>query len=85
MAYYKKEANGKWSVQFRYKDHAGLSQRKRKLGFSTKKEATEWMNEFIRKAQADMQMSFDSFTDEYRETVSADLRDSTHRSKEAYY
>lgn len=81
MAYYKKEDNGKWSVQFRYKDHAGISQRKRKLGFSTKKEATEWMNEFIRKAQADMQMTFDSFVEEYFENVSADLRESTLDTK----
>lgn len=81
MAYFNKEKNGKWSVQFRYKDHTGLSKCKHKLGFSTKKEATEWMNEFIRKAQADMQMTFESFVDEYLENVSADLRDSTLATK----
>lgn len=81
MAYYKKEENGKWYVQFRYKDHAGVPKRKRKTGFSTKKEATEWMNEFIRKAQADMQMTFESFVEEYFENLSADLRESTLNTK----
>ena len=39
-----------------------------------KKEATAWMNEFIRKEQSDVCMTFQSFYQEYLENQSADLR-----------
>ena len=79
--YYNKEANGKWSVQFYHVDYAGIRRRKRKLGFDSKREAEDWKEEFIRKAQANMDMRFDSFVDEYFEMISHDIRQSTMYTK----
>lgn len=82
MASYKKEENNKWSVQFRYKNYAGLNCRKHKYGFKTKKEAENWMNEFIKKEQSNVSMTFESFYQLYLENQSADLRASTLATKE---
>ena len=79
--YFNKEANGKWSVQFYHVDYAGIRRRKRKLGFDSKREAEAWKEEFIRKAQANMDMRFDSFVDEYFEMISHDIRQSTMYTK----
>lgn len=79
--YYKFEDNGKWSVQFVYEDYSGVKQRKHKRGFKTKGEARAWKEEFIRKAKADIGMTFESFLDEYFTDVSPDLRDSTIDTK----
>ena len=77
MASIKKEKNNTYSIQFRYKNYAGVNCRKHKYNFKTKKEATAWMNEFIRKEQSDVCMTFQSFYQEYLENQSADLRAST--------
>ena len=82
MASYKKEENNKWSVQFRYKNYAGLNCRKHKYGFKTKKEAKDWMDEFIKKEQSNVSMTFESFYQEYLEDRGADLRGSTLARKE---
>lgn len=78
---FKRENNGKWSVQFSYVDYAGQKRRKHKLGFRTKNDANIWMHEFIRKAQGDMDMSFDSFVNEYLDMLSPDVRQSTMENK----
>lgn len=82
MASIKKEKNNTYSIQFRYKNYAGVNCRKHKYNFKTKKEATAWMNEFIRKEQSDVCMTFQSFYQEYLENQSADLRASTLATKE---
>lgn len=79
--YFKQENNGKWSVQFYYVDYSGVRRRKHKIGFKTKTEARIWQEEFIRKAQADMDMTFESFVAEYFENVSPDLKGSTIDTK----
>lgn len=71
----------KWSVQFPYTDYLGNKLRKHKRGFATKREAKQFMDEFIRKQQADLDMSFSTFFEEYKSNVYADLRDSTKATK----
>lgn len=80
--YFTKEANGKWSTQFYYVDYAGVRRRKRKCGFTTKREAEAWKNEFIRKAKANMDMRFETFVEEYLEMISSDIRQSTMDTKQ---
>ena len=40
----KKDANGTWRIQFRYKDWKGESHKTQKRGFRTKKEAEDWLS-----------------------------------------
>ncbi len=79
--YFNKEPSGKWSVQFTYEDYTGNKRRKRKLGFKTKKEAVEWMEEFKRKQKADIDMKFSTFIDDYFDNMKNDLRESTMITK----
>lgn len=65
----------KWSVQFSYKDYYGNTKRKHKRGFATKRDAKQFMDEFILKQQSNINMSFASFLDEYKENMYSDLRD----------
>lgn len=71
----------KWSVQFSYKDYYGNTKRKHKRGFTTKRDAKQFMDEFILKQQSNIDMSFASFLDEYKENMYSDLRDSTIATK----
>ena len=71
----------KWSVQFSYKDYYGNTKRKHKRGFATKRDAKQFMDEFILKQQSNINMSFASFLDEYKENMYSDLRDSTIATK----
>lgn len=75
------EKNKKWSVQFSYKDYYGNTRRKHKLGFKTKRDAKQYMDEFIKKQQSNIDMTFASFLDEYKENMYLDLRDSTIATK----
>lgn len=81
MGHFKKEKDGRWSVQFYYEDCTGKKKRKHKLGFKTKKEADEWMHEFIKREQSDMDMCFDTFVALYLKDISKDLRKSTMKNK----
>lgn len=79
--FHQDEKTKKWSVQFGYKDCFGNNRRKHKLGFATKREAKQYMDEFIRKQQANLNMTFESFLEEYKENIFSDLRDSTIATK----
>ena len=82
MAYYRLEKNGLYSIQFPYDDAHGERRRKRKCGFKTKKEATKYMNEFIKKAKLDTGMTFGSYYEEFVELLYGTLRYSTIQTKE---
>ena len=71
MASIQKEKNNTFSIQFRYKNYAGVNCRKHKFNFKSEEEAKEWMEEFIRKEQSDVSMTFQSFYQEYLENQSA--------------
>lgn len=81
MASIQKEKNNTFSIQFRYKNYAGVNCRKHKFNFKQKKKLRR-MEEFIRKEQSDVSMTFQSFYQEYLENQSADLRASTLATKE---
>ena len=46
MAYFKRNPNGKWFVQFRFRDCTGATCRKQKGGFDRKRDAEAWMEKF---------------------------------------
>ena len=47
MAYFKRNPNGKWFVQFRFRDCTGATCRKQKGGFNRKRDAEAWMEKYI--------------------------------------
>lgn len=81
MPAYKDKDTGTWCVQFYYTDWTGKKQKKHKRGFSTKKEAQRYEAEFIRVAQADMDMKLSSFVNVYLEDKKNELKQRTMRNK----
>ena len=47
MPAYKDEERGTWYCEFRYKEVNGISKKKKKRGFKTKKEASEYERSFL--------------------------------------
>ncbi|WP_064607266.1 tyrosine-type recombinase/integrase [Streptobacillus moniliformis] len=47
MAHYKKMDNGKWLVKFNCKDHKGNNKQIKRQGFNTKKEAQDYVNDYL--------------------------------------
>lgn len=72
---------GKWYVQFRYTDWTGETKKTTKRGFDTKKEAEEWLMNYLTAKDADINMSFGSLVELYFEDLSKRLREYTLRNK----
>ena len=62
---------GKWLIQYRYTDWQGKRRKSTKRGFATKREAEEWLRNFLITQKADFDMKFEDFWKMYRrgETV----------------
>lgn len=56
---------GKWLIQYRYTDWQGNRKKSCKRGFNTKREANEWVTEFLRTQKSSLNMTFASFYDIY--------------------
>ncbi len=52
---------GKWLIQYRYTDWQGNRKKSMKRGFKTKREAEEWLQNFLATKQADFNMLFEDF------------------------
>lgn len=78
----KNEERGYWEVFFYYKDFTGKRRQKHKRGFKTKKEAIEWANIFIAQQSHNLDMTFQSFWELYRDDMAQRLRENTMRSKD---
>lgn len=76
-----KHNNGSWYCMFYYKDWTGNNTKKKKMGFKTKREATEWEREFLDRNTDSLDMNFESFTDLYLEEVKSRLKYNTLLSK----
>lgn len=76
-----KNQKGLWDVQFYYEDWRGKRIKKHKRNFQTKKEAKEWVNQFIVQQSRDLNMDFESFVKIYWEDMEQRLRENTMRSK----
>lgn len=78
----KNEERGYWEVFFYYKDYTGKRKQKHKRGFRTKKEAVAWAEQFIVQQSHNLDMTFKSFWELYRDDMSHRLRENTVRSKD---
>lgn len=72
---------GKWEIQYRYTDWQGTVRKSTKRGFSTKREAEEWLREFLLKKAVDFNMKFKDFIELYYEDMGTRLRENTMKNK----
>lgn len=79
MAIYKD--GNKWRAVYRFTDWTGERKQTQKRGFNTKREAQAWEREQLNKAKADIDMTFNSFVELYREDLGARIREHTWETK----
>jgi len=80
--YVEKNDKNTWEVRFYYKNYKGERKQKHKSGFKTKKEAVAWAEEFKVKKAKNLDMTFASFWDIYRDDMAQRLRENTIRTKD---
>ncbi len=68
---------GKWLIQYRYTDWQGNRKKSTKRGFNTKREAEEWLRQFLLSQNCDFNMKFSSFIDLYFKDCEARLKRNT--------
>ncbi|MBQ7861597.1 MAG: site-specific integrase [Clostridia bacterium] len=72
---------GKWLIQYRYTDWQGIRRKSTKRGFDTKREAEEWLRNFLQSQQADFNMKFEDFLRLYYEDMKPRIRENTMNTK----
>ena len=77
----KDKKTGKWLIQFRYTDWQGVRRKTTKRGFTTKREAEEYVRKFLASQQADFNMAFEDFLKLYYEDMEPRLRENTMNNK----
>ena len=78
----KREPNGTWRIQYRWKDYTGKNCKSQKRGFKTKKEAEEWYMQFMLQQSDDLTMTFSKFWEVYKDDMKSRIRETTMRNKE---
>lgn len=68
---------GKWLIQYRYTDWQGNRKKSTKRGFNTKREAEEWLRQFLLSQSCDFNMKFCSFINLYFKDCEARLKRNT--------
>lgn len=77
-----KNDQGKWYCSFYYTDFHGNRKKKKKEGFSRKKDADEWERKFIQDSKTTSEISFEEFTERYLNDCKSRLKRSTYAVKE---
>lgn len=77
----KDKKTGKWLIQYRYTDWQGKRRKSTKRGFATKREAEEWLRNFLITQKADFDMKFEDFWKMYCADMEIRLREHTMRTK----
>ena len=77
----KDKKTGKWLIQYRYTDWQGKRRKSTKRGFATKREAEEWLRNFLITQKADFDMKFENFWKMYCADMETRLREHTMRTK----
>ena len=77
----KDKKTGKWLIQYRYTDWQGKRRKSTKRGFATKREAEEWLRNFLITQKADFDMKFAEFWKMYCADMETRLREHTMRTK----
>jgi integrase len=81
MAVYKEEKNNTWRVIYRYTDWNGERKQTQKRGFKTKREAQAWEREQLNKTTSDLDMTFNSFVEQYETDMKTRLKENTWSTK----
>lgn len=77
------DGTGKWEVYLYVDDYmTGKKKLKHKRGFTTKREAVAWGEQFKQQQNASLDMTFQSFWELYREDMGNRLRENTFRTKD---
>ena len=82
MAVYKEEKTNTWRVIYRYTDWTGEKRQTQKRGFKTKREAQAWEREQLHKSTADLDMTFESFFEQYTADMQTRIKENTWATKE---
>ena len=77
----KDKKTGKWLIQYRYTDWQGKRRKSTKRGFATKREAEEWLRNFLITQKADFDMKFEDFWKIYCADMETRLREHTMITK----
>ena len=77
----KDKKTGKWLIQYRYTDWQGKRRKSTKRGFATKREAEEWLRNFLITQKADFDMKFEDFWKMYYADMETRLREHIMRTK----
>ena len=77
----KDKKTGKWLIQYRYTDWQGKRRKSTKRGFATKREAEEWLRNFLITQKADFDMKVENFWKMYYADMETRLREHTMRTK----
>lgn len=77
----KDQKTGKWLIQYRYTDWQGNRKKSTKRGFDTKREAEEWLRQFLVNQQANFKICFADFLKIYYADMETRLRENTMRTK----
>ena len=77
----KDTVTGKWYIQYRYTDWQGIRKKSTKRGFKIKREAEEWLRNFLLTKQGDLNMQFGDFLKMYYSDMKNRLRENTLRTK----
>lgn len=77
-----KAPNGTWYVKFRYKNWKNESKNVMKRGFATKRDASQWEQDFHMRRKGSMDMTLEEFVKVYREDRSPRLKQSTMDTKD---
>lgn len=77
----KDKKTGKWLIQYRYTDWQGKRWKSTKRGFATKREAEEWLRNFLITQKADFDMKFADFWKMYCADMETRLWEHTMRTK----
>lgn len=82
MSAFKDKVHNTWGTSFYYTDWTGQRKRKKKVGFSTRREALEFEESFKAKSAGSTMMTFGELYDLYMEDAKVRLKPTTYRGKE---
>lgn len=82
MSVYKEPKTNTWRVIYRYTDWKGERKQSQKRGFPTKREALTWEQEQKNRANADLDMTFESFVALYTADMKGRIKENTWGTKE---
>ena len=86
MPAYKDEERGAWYCEFRYKEVNGNSKKKKKRGFKTKKEASEYERSFLSQLSTKAEtILFKDFAEIYLKDMETKLKMSSYNNKKKIF